>query len=151
MPKKTRKIIGEKKEHPVTTVELPALFEWMRSILVSGKPYNCNFQPSRSWNGNMSFSQALDCAENGWQDAPAIRHVTLPDVAGFVEDVTYYQDVTGEILDIGAYCAGVPEHFYMPNLENVPVDRIIKLSIEVGAPAVISPESLRNRGEAIIA
>jgi len=114
---------------------------WMRSIK----------RESDDWNGNMSYSDALNAAEFGQWSAPEIKNLTLPKLTSASDDMRYYYDVCGEVLDVSSFCSGEPEYWQCSEPIQKPVGRVLRFAVEIGGLGDISAERLKNRGEAIIA
>jgi hypothetical protein len=131
------------------TVPLPELFFKLRA----GGLVNsiARHQDAKEWNGNLTYTAAVDAAELGKWDAPTIEHVTLPEVTGVSEDVRFFHDVTGQHLDISAFICGEPEHWQVEEPIEKPCGRIIRLAVEIGGNAFVTAASMANRGQAIIA
>src|SRR5215469_12808277 len=94
----------------IHTVELSHIFAMFRSNLVGDwmtavSRYNSEF------NAHTSFEDALNAAEFGQWDAPTIESLSLPVLTSESDDMRYFNDVTGDQLDVAAYCAGEPEYW----------------------------------------
>lgn len=142
-----------KKEYPTVTMELPQLLALMREIETDSRRDSTwnSHKESGDWNGNMSMMQVNNALEFGWQDAPSIPQVTIPNAPNFIQDIDYSFDVTGSILDVASYVTGVPDHWMNPEYVERPADNILKLSIEIGGNWTITTNELTNRGQAVIA
>jgi hypothetical protein len=134
----------------VHTLELPELFERLK-FGASHFSIDAVTFVTYDWNGNMSWSQALDAAQYGKWEAPAIDSLTLPSLETPSDDMRYSYDVTGQALDIAAFCAGEPEHWQVAEPIYKPATRVFRFAVEIGGMGTIAADSLRNRGEAIIA
>jgi hypothetical protein len=104
-----------------------------------------------TWNGGLTMADALDAAEFGRWDAPAIESITLPEIAGESIDTQYRYDVTGMALDVATFLSGEPEYWRDEITVPKPCGRVIRLSIEIGGMNEVSAASMANRGQAIIA
>ena len=150
-------MVKTQKPHPAMflpgmthTVQLSTLFEliqsrhigtWMRSVE----------QDASDWNGGMTYFEACNAAVLGKWDAPKINALTLPELTSVSDDRRYFNDVSGEQLDIAAYCGGEPEYWQNSEPIEKPCGRIFKFAVEIGGLGDIDADHLRNRGEAIIA
>lgn len=67
------------------------------------------------WQGVSSYSDVLNFARNGWKEgvseAKKISDGLENRLTGYIERSDILYDVTGEVLDVGRYCAGDPEHW----------------------------------------
>lgn len=136
---------GECKE-----LTLPELFDVLHKIpgiIPNGESHGGS---TCSWNGNLSYSQALDFAEFGWPDAPLIERIAVPDVQSMIEEDEPIWDVAGGLLDVPTYLSHTPECFSYDEPVQKPA-RLIRLAVEIGGLQNVSETQLQNRGEAIIA
>jgi hypothetical protein len=133
----------------VQTITLSELYTILHSIENRANHWRC-FTPAEEWNGHMDYSEALRAAEFGWDNAPEIRSISLPEIRTAADSQTYNYNVTGEILDVGTYLTGAPECWLEPVSEPQPT-RIIKLAIEIGGAQFITGAQMANRGQAIVA
>jgi hypothetical protein len=68
-----------------------------------------------SFQGVTSFQQALDLGRYGWKEGMR-QSLEISDrleskITGLIERDNIHYDITGELLDVGRYCAGEPEHW----------------------------------------
>jgi hypothetical protein len=134
----------------IHTMELPELFARLRAVESTSKNQSVTIE-AQEWNGNMSYQAALDAAEFGQWNAPKIKSLSLPELAGLSDEVTYSYDVTGHHFDVAAFVSGEPEYWQVEEPVMKPCGRVLRFAVEIGGLGDISGESLKNRGEAIIA
>jgi hypothetical protein len=74
-----------------------------------------SYTGSKSFTNTDSFAEAVGLARNGWKDGiKKALAVALPiqrKLYSLVETHRIQYDVIGEILDVGRYCSGEPEHW----------------------------------------
>ena len=67
---------------------------------------------SETWDLSAGMDGTKEMMKTGWKDAPSTSHLkqVVSDAAGIAgEDLTVKHAVAGPMLDLGAYCAGLPE------------------------------------------
>lgn len=107
--------------------------------------------PDKSWDMGAGWEGALKLAKTGWKQGTAeimskvkeIKNMDCSEKGGFM------WDVTGEILDIGSFCAGDPEHWLQPmDIDTQPVYRIC---VNICCSCNVTAKQFANRGAAVIA
>lgn len=111
----------------------------------------CKYSIMLDWFGGMTFSESVQAITYGWENAPDVKNVSLPNVETLTDHVEYFHDVTGNEFDAPAYFSGSHECFIDSFQETVRTNKVIKLAIEMGGSASVLPKLLSNRGEAVIA
>lgn len=110
----------------------------------------CSSEDPRSdWNGNITWAQAKDYARNGWCEglekvAPVIAQVDEL-VAHAIPGPVLAYDVVGDAPDVGAYLAGIPENM-LTYQEQDGANKMIRVLVNLGASASVSPKALEARG-----
>ena len=151
MAKKIVKL-DRKTAQTIKAVTLPEFFSILRKVEATETgTFAAKWSGDSTWSGGMTYSEAVNAAELGWDNAPEIKNITLPCVQALIPETNYFPDVTGEILDFGAYFAGTPECWLQREDIEVTGNKVLRLSVEIGGSCAIEAAWLRNRGEAIIA
>jgi hypothetical protein len=131
-------------------LSLDAMFSLLRSNHVGQWMVSVS-RATDEWHGNLSFNEAFDASQTGNWNAPAIKTVTVPELTGISDDMRYYNEVSGDQLDIASFCSGEPEYWQVAEPIQKPCGRVLRFAVEIGGLGDISADDLRNRGEAIIA
>jgi hypothetical protein len=84
----------------------------------------------KKFTGVGSLDEAIDTARVGWPEGrakmlDAIQHDTAGDVPGLFPALEY--DLAGEYPDVGAFCAGIPEHMVAPGEVNLGTQPVIRI------------------------
>ncbi len=109
------------------------------------------------WYGTVDYAEALDMAAKGWsqgaQKATDISHSLEERLFSLIErhDVAY--DVTGEILDVGRYCAGTPEHWgvFETTLVEGPGTKYVHIVVAGSFASLVDADVIIARGAVISA
>jgi len=104
-----------------------------------------------SWDFKAGWDGAVSLSMTGWRAGTADIMSKVKDIQN--RDTTerggFMWDVTGEILDVGAYCMGEPEHWLQPmEVESAPIFRIC---VNICCSCNVTADQFKNRGAAIIA
>lgn len=140
---------SEVNEELITFSELQKIVREM--ITKPRRGFSCTRDGSETFFGGMTPAQALDALENGWKDAPALPELTLPTIPARINEPVFFNDVCGEVLDIGSYSTGSPECFWNQEIQEMRGTKILRLAVEIGGASLITATELQNRGESLIA
>ena len=91
----------------------------------------------RSWTGTDTFNEAIDLARYGWKEG-ARRLLTGLESFGVPSTLpamhpAWDWDVAGSVPDVGAYCAGVPEHMGTPGDVDPSAQPVTRLAVSCAA------------------
>jgi hypothetical protein len=133
--------------------ELQSIFRDMVSANRQGYSSTDTSDPDRNgvFFGGMLPGEALDALENGWKNAPAISELSIPALPARIDETVFYNDVCGDILDIGAYCAGLPECLIQTETRQTVGTKILRFAVEIGGSWAIPAHAMRHRGTAMVA
>lgn len=119
-------------------------------------PFRDNSHAGNSGNdfGGVKYDEAVEMAKHGWAEgrtAVARLSADITHRIGHAIKTPHLEyAVVGDMPDVGAFIAGVPEH--MLSLEDGPgAGRIVKLVVAIGAPGSISAQEIRARGSVAVA
>ena len=104
-----------------------------------------------------SFEECLKLANAGWREgvrkAESISSQIERRLVSKIEREDMSYDLTGEVLDIGRYCAGEPEHWGVWNQTVVdgPGNKLIDIVVNGAASASVGTDVLIGRGATIAA
>lgn len=108
----------------------------------------------RDWCGGRNYSDAFKQITSGdnnlSQDLMEIRDAIVTE-CDIVLDQAFYLDVTGGMVDIGAFMSGEPECMFNTREEETQSRKVLKLIFNVDASAGISQQSIVYKGAAIMA
>lgn len=137
----------------ISISELQSIFRDMVSVNREGYSSNDMSDPDRNavFFGGMLPSEALDALENGWKNAPAISELSIPALPARIDETVFYNDVCGDVLDIGAYCAGLPECLIQTETRQTVGTKILRFAVEIGGNSAIQAREMRHRGTAMVA
>jgi len=142
---------GQFKAGEIVNLSLPDVFSLLHKVEDKHPNWSSVSRPPYSWNGDLTYNQALRFAEFGWPDAPQLGRIVVPNVHDLIQDQTCFYDVCGEVLDVPAYISGSTPDCWI-NYEDEPkTSNVIRLAVEIGGLGDVSADSMKNRGEAIIA
>lgn len=127
-----------------------------------GPAQNCsiyyNDDSYKNWRGGVTFAEAIDLAQSGWEDPLTETLELVESMVDKVEkahEIEHFQavwDVSGCEVDVARYLNGEPENMIDYPMISVPKHgRVITLCATVGAIATISPESMIRRGQVVTA
>jgi hypothetical protein len=112
---------------------------------------------SPSWDMNLGFNGAIELAKTGWTDrasqAERIADPLVEKITSRIERSDWYTDMSGDCLDIGRYCGGLPDcwqavkHTVIEGKGN----KIISIVINPCVSASIESETIAARGVATVA
>lgn len=111
---------------------------------------------SAEFYGTSTWEEALNLIEYGWADGirkmkDSIEHLDV-NMGRLQENFALTWDVTGDMVDVGAFCQGDPEHMVsFPTDRNVGKGKIIEISMDICAHCNISTETFFRRGAIICA
>lgn len=110
-----------------------------------------------TWTGTANYADAVQLARQGWRDGVA----QVQELSGTIESRLYNlislpriaYDVTGELLDVGRFASGEPEHWgnWEHTLTEGKGTKHIHIVVNVIASAGVSSEVLMQRGAAVAA
>ena len=104
--------------------------------------------------GTESLDHAMDLFDNGRAEGARQILKGQADVAanGGLPDLTpsFDWDIGGEFPDVGAFCAGVPEHMANPAPFNNSVASVIRIAIPGSVPADVSADKIMRYGVALM-
>lgn len=124
---------------------------------------NDNTNKGQSEQGDESFSETKDWADayrlgkDGWQASrPKVDAMleALRDRIGQRLDMalSVRWDVSGGVVDVGRWCAGLPDHMIdFPIEPQEKMGKVVRLFIDYGASSSYTSEYMRQRGVAILA
>lgn len=101
------------------------------------------------WTGTSTWEEAVDLARNGWQEGVKrlsdLRDSLMDEVGSLIPEPVPVMDVAGEVVDVGAYVTGQPEHM-VTWFDDDGRTRQIHVVVNVVASAERSKESMMMRG-----
>lgn len=107
---------------------------------------------SKSFTGTENYSEALDLFAKGWEDgarrALAIAEPIQRQLYSLVAMPQVRYDVTGELLDVGRYCAGEPEHWgvWHTELREGPGTKYVRVNVSCAASCMVGTETIIAKG-----
>lgn len=115
---------------------------------------NSSVTGSRSFTGTGSLTEAADMLTHGWPDGAAqiLKGQAEVSAMGGLPDLTpaYEWDIGGEFPDVGAYCAGVPEHMGNPAPFDNSIASVVRMVIPGSVPSNISAQQIMRYGVALM-
>lgn len=106
-----------------------------------------------SWAGTKNMAEALDLARHGWCDGTRRLLAGLTDSAPPATLPAMHPawdwDVAGSVPDVGAYCAGVPEHMGTPGDVDPNAQPVTRLYIPGVAGAMVEAQELERYAVAV--
>src|SRR5215475_3337893 len=107
------------------------------------------------WFGTASWQETVDLVERGWPQGRDLMGQILANVEAqtqneIVKDA-FVWDVTGDFVDVGAYCSGEPECMVRTQRKRLAKVRVARLCANLSASGGVSAEVLRWRGACILA
>jgi len=122
------------------------------------RPNDASHRPEdghKSFFGTATWDVAVKLARDGWPDGLRNLKSASVDLAreqnGLIMTTAYFYDVSGDIVDVGRYCAGDPDCMINYTTEVVLSPRVVKIFVPISACASITPQTLYNRGAAALA
>lgn len=124
-----------------------------------GAPTLSTIERDPEWYGGVdSFDKARDMARVGWDDKTddwmKIAEDTLESIERSFEVPSWssHYDVTGSDVDVSRYLNGEPENMIQFNLiQATKVGRVVSLSINIAASAMVDAETIEARGKSVMA
>lgn len=107
----------------------------------------------RDWYGTYSLDEALQLAEHGWAEGTAqiLRNVPTGAISGLAQLIpALHYDVAGEFPDVGAYCAGEPEHMVWQDADRADVQPVVKIAFAGSASCNVKGREIINYGIAAL-
>ena len=107
-------------------------------------------RPAKEWSGNVTYTQAIALAENGWTDAPKLGEIA--DRLTSSETRTSLEmkhAVSGSFVDMGRFVEGHPE--CMMEFAEEPAPKSIHLAVETGKGACATPREMELTGAVAMA
>jgi hypothetical protein len=104
-----------------------------------------------------NFAEAYRLGKDGWQDVrPQVDSMlsALRDrIGNRLDNATVLRwDVAGGVVDVGRWCAGLPDHMIdFPTEPAEKMGKVVRVFIDYGASSQYTAEFIRNRGVAILA
>lgn len=109
--------------------------------------------PASKWNGETNgLAGAIELMRRGWpagvKKALAISEKIESQLYSLIERPRIDYDVTGELLDVGRFCMGEPEHWgvWHTDLSEGPGRKHVKIVINIGASCVVDADTIIARG-----
>ena len=126
-----------------------------RAAIPKNDCWNCSsIRGTEKFTGTRDLAHDLDLATNGWAEGAAqiLKGQADINAAGGLPDLTpaFEWDIGGEFPDVGAYCAGVPEHMASPAPFNNSVASVVRLAIPGSVPAGMEANDLITYGVALM-
>tara|TARA_R110000772_G_scaffold17589_5_gene48925 strand:- start:148 stop:1038 length:891 start_codon:yes stop_codon:yes gene_type:complete len=109
-----------------------------------------NRAPSEKWDLSAGMDGTKEMMKTGWKDAPSTSHLkqVVSDAAGIAgEDLTVKHAVAGPMLDLGAYCAGLPE--CCMTFEPAPAQPVIKIGFDAASNWNVPASHMALRGAVV--
>ncbi len=109
------------------------------------------------WTGTDTYNDAVNLARNGWtkgvEEAKKISGEIEAKLYSLVQYPTVNYDVTGELLDVGRFCSGEPEHwgFWEYNLVEGPGTKHVYIVVNAVASCNVDAKVMMKRGSAVAA
>lgn len=104
---------------------------------------------SSEWSGSKDLPEALRLARNGWSDGRErlsdLRDALMDDLGDVLPQPAPFMDVSGEVVDVGAYVSGAPEHM-VSWYEDTSTARQAHVVVNIATSARHSPDVLLMRG-----
>lgn len=101
------------------------------------------------WAGTSTWQEAVDLARSGWQEGVKrlsdLRDALMDDVGTLIPEPVPIMDVAGEVVDVGAFVTGQPEHM-VTWFDDDGRTRQIHVVVNITASANKSKESMMMRG-----
>jgi hypothetical protein len=126
-----------------------------REAIPSSGCWNCSSKRgTEKFTGTRDLAHALDLATNGWAEGAARILKGQADIhaACGLPDLTpsFEWDIGGEFPDVGAFCAGVPEHMASPAPFNNSVASVVRIAIPGSTPSWMQARDLVTYGVALM-
>lgn len=120
---------------------------------------NADEGPDGFWALGASFSDALELARKGWTDQletaleVAETAIEMAEKENMVDSFSQpVWDVTGAMVDVGAYLSGTPECMVdYPLSTTSKVGRVITLVASCSFSAAVSADTIQRRGQLVVA
>ena len=147
------------KNGSTTTVEFDSLEEFITTALVE-PPANDRGSRDRDrakWFGSKSFEEAVGMARDGWPAGAQMAldaRKTVDHRVGELVSAKASQwsfDLVGDVVDIGRYLTGEPEHWLTEADGDNGRARVVKIVANTCVSAAVQPEVMCQRGAAILA
>lgn len=104
---------------------------------------------TREFSGTKSFREAMDLARGGWHEGTErlsnLRDSIIDELGGFAEQPAPFMDVSGDMVDVGAYVTGAPENM-VSWYDDIGTTRHAHVLVNVTASANKSTEMMTMRG-----
>lgn len=119
--------------------------------VMAGRDIRPDFQKVNSW------QEVLDLSIKGWKkglkDTTELSARVERRLVSHIEKEDLHYDVSGEVLDIGRYCSGEPEHWghWNTTIQEGKGQKLIHLVCNGTASAMVSAEVLIRRGAMVAA
>lgn len=106
--------------------------------------------------GTSTWEEAVKLIECGWPQGLTKMNATIENLeialGRLQENFALTWDVTGDMVDVGAFCSGDPEHMIsFPADRSVGKGRIIEISLDICAHGMVSTETFFRRGAVVCA
>ena len=110
-----------------------------------------------AWFGSRTFEAAVQMAHNGWPEGARKALDARKNVDQRVSQLVSAKasqwtfDLVGDVVDVGRYLTGEPEHWLTEQEGENGRARVVKFLANVCCSAAVQPEAMVTRGAAILA
>jgi hypothetical protein len=106
------------------------------------------------WHGTKTFGEAVELANNGWPkgaERALQTRAVVERIVGFQSGRSQKWDyeLVGDVVDIGRYLTGEPEHWLTEDTGDAHQGRVVKIVANVSISCGVSVESIFRRGACI--
>lgn len=137
---------------------LTELLQWNRSPCKIWEKEKASNREGKHWAGTRNYDEAVELATDGWHNgARKIKRYTdafFRKVSSRVHATEIYRTVEpGITFDVGAYCAGAPDHWLSEEIHVVDGlgNRVLVMNCNITASSGVSTETIIARGGVIVA
>ena len=109
------------------------------------------------WSGTRTFEEALELSSIGWAEGAQRALARLADVVSAVPSVSsgrcrqWSFDLAGDVVDIGRYLTGEPEHWLTESIGEGHSGTVVKIVASVAVSGAVGHEAMFSRGAAVLA